>query len=435
MNGLGPRLVILVTMAGLLVPRARSQEIFSFNRDRALSMWNQVASDIEKHYYDPQFHGLDWNATVADTKQKIKSSPSFDVALAHVAQALVSLNDSHTRFLPPPHPYFRGYGFQMAMVGERCYVIRVRPGTDAEAKGLKVGDELLGVNDYRPVRQNLWLIEYRYNVLRPDAGLRLVLRDVQGQQRQVDVKGEFDKVPRFQEATARGVRAAREWEDQRHLFRGRWAEVGDVGILKLPVFFLEQSEEEALMKKAGKHPSLIMDLRGNPGGATESLKGLLGGVFEKDVKIADRVGRKESKPEIAKTWKHGVFTGKLVVLVDSQSASASELFARVVQLEKRGLVMGDRSSWSVMEARFHVCGPGTAIKVPYGAEITEADLIMSDGKSLEHTGVTPDERVLPTAEALASGEDPVLSRAASLLGAKLTPEDAGKLFPYEWSKE
>jgi carboxyl-terminal processing protease len=178
-----------------------------------------------------------------------------------------------------------------------------------------------------------------------------------------------------------------------------------------------------------------MDLRGNPGGAMESLKFMLGGVFEKDVKVGDRVGRKALKPEVAKTWKHGVFTGKLVVLVDSRSASASELFARVVQLEKRGLVMEDRSSGSVMEAKYYICGPGAAIKVSYGAEITESDLIMSDGKSLEHTGVVPDEWVLPTAEALAGGEDPVLSRAVALLGATVAPEDAGKLFPYEWPKE
>ena len=106
-----------------------------------------------------------------------------------------------------------------------------------------------------------------------------------------------------------------------------------------------------------------------------------------------------------------------------------------MQLEKRGTVMGDHSSGSVMESREYSAQTGTETAIFYGASITESNLIMTDGKSLEHVGVTPDEIVLPNADDMVSGRDPLLAHAAQTLGVKLSPEDAGKAFLYEWTPE
>lgn len=103
-----------------------------------------------------------------------------------------------------------------------------------------------------------------------------------------------------------------------------------------------------------------------------------------------------------------------------------------MQLEKRGTVMGDRSAGAVMEAEGFPFASGG---VDYGAQITIANLIMTDGKSLEHHGVMPDDLFFPQPEDLANGRDPVLAKAATELGAPMTAELAGKLFPYEWPKE
>ena len=152
------------------------------------------------------------------------------------------------------------------------------------------------------------------------------------------------------------------------------------------------------------------------------------------MKIADRVTRDGSKPVKAHSEGKHAFQNKLIVLVDSRSASASEVLARIVQLEKRGIVLGDRSAGAVMEAKHYEYKIGNDTILLYGASITEADLIMTDGKSLEHQGVTPDELSLPTATDIAAGRDPVLARAVEMAGGKISSETAGKLFPVEWPK-
>jgi len=126
---------------------------------------------------------------------------------------------------------------------------------------------------------------------------------------------------------------------------------------------------------------------------------------------------------------------KLFVLVDSQSASAAEIFAKTIQLQKRGVILGDVSSGSVMEARRYQYTSGLDVVTFYGASITDADVIMPDGKSIERVGVTPDIVVLPTGADLAAHRDPVIAKAAELAGANITPDKAGTLYPDVWPKQ
>lgn len=416
-----------------------SQEYTKFQRAEVQSMLDDVAGDVRKHYYDPHFHGLDFDAKVREAKQKIDNADSLNRALTAVAVVLDSLNDSHTAFIPPSRPYVHEYGFQLQMIGDRCYVVRVRPGSDAEGKGVKPGDEILAVNGYKPTRGDIGRLQYMFWVLRPQDGLRLALRAPDGQERQVDVMAKFRELQKVRDVSGSGIfDIIRELEDEAHLVRVRYADPGN-GLLvaKLPEFTPSSGDVDAIVKKMCNYKTVVLDFRGNPGGREDMLASLLGGVLENKVKVWDVIRRNSTK-SIESAPAHRIFTGKLVVLVDSKSASASELFARVVQIQKRGSVIGDNSSGRVMQAEFfeHETGGDTGgAYIFYGDEITVADMVTTDGQSLENRGVIPDEVILPTANDLATGRDPVLASAAELAGVKMTPEDAGKLFPYEWPKE
>lgn len=157
-------------------------------------------------------------------------------------------------------------------------------------------------------------------------------------------------------------------------------------------------------------------MRGNGGGLTKTMEELTGRLFDRDVTIGELQERKSSRTLTAKK-RRGVFAGPVVALVDADSGSSAEMLARLLQIERRGVVIGDRSSGKVMQAR-RIRG---AVRTPrgsilYSATITTGALTMSDGASLEGVGVTPDELLLPSGEDLAAGRDPVLERAIALAG-------------------
>ena len=386
-----------------------------FSRKDAQGMAQDVADDVARHYYDRTLHGVDWDAKLRETREKIQKATSSNVAFANIAAMLDSLGDSHTFFIPPRRSIQLDYGWRIQIIGERCLVTGVGPETDAATK-VRPGDEVLAVNEYRPARENLVRIEYMLNVLHPQNKIEATIRSVGGEERQIEI------IPK-----TFGLPAFREGEHKRR--QPHFVSLDDdVLVVKIPEFRFDEEEVNKLIDEARKHKWVILDLRGNPGGSEESLRLLVSKFFDHEVKIADAVSRNGTKPRIAKP-DHHAFSGKLTVLVDSSSSSAAELFARVVQLEKRGIVIGDHTAGMVMEAEHHrLAHEG----ISFGASVTIANLIMSDGKSLEHVGVIPDELALPTVEDLANHRDPVLAHAAGIAGAKLSPEDAAQLLPYQW---
>ena len=138
----------LTTTVALIAMPVWPQHVDRFERERAQVMLQEVASDVRKYYYDPKLHGVDWDAKVKYAKEKIANATSSAELLLQIAAVLETLDDSHTSFIPPHDFIAQDYGWRFQMVGDHCLVTNVRPKSDADAKGVRPGDEVLTISGF-----------------------------------------------------------------------------------------------------------------------------------------------------------------------------------------------------------------------------------------------------------------------------------------------
>ncbi len=409
-----------------------------------------VYESVERNYYDPQFRGVDLAARYTQMTSMADRASSVTEIMTVAAGMLAPLDDSHLLVLPPSFPQAVNYGFNIAMIGDKCYVVATQPGSDAATR-LHVGDKVNYLEGTAPSRSDLWKLKYNLEILAPRLGVRIHVAKAADAEEQAlhanaaakpishDDPNEF--AVRAELAPVSKTGSALAIEQQLVALGTLSPAVGDVepnqsgrliplsgsrAVLWTAATFPERAEEiDTAWDNVKGYDAVILDLRGNRGGSSAVLKRMAGNIFDGNITIAQRVGRSKAPPIVAAS-RQKPYGGKILVLVDSETAGGAELFARLLQIQKRGTVIGGRTAGSVMEARRYnfTAGDGS---VKFGAMITEFDLRMSDGKSLEHIGVTPDEVILPTQEDLAKGRDPQLARAAALAGAEMDSAAAGKL--------
>ena len=398
------------------------------NRERGLEMLEEIKDALKSRYYDKKFRGIDLDEKFTIAAERIKKLDANWQIFRVIAQVVLELNDSHTRFYPPSRANRVEYGFSLQMIGDYCLVVDVKKGSDAEAKGLKVGDFVTQIAKYNPTRESLWKINYLLYWLDPLEELSLFVLNPDKTEREIKIKSSFKSIKEREQE-------AKERRKQKAESPYRCQEINSETIAcKLKTFSTEKRLIDKMMKEeVGEHKKLILDLRGNGGGYVRIEEYLTGYFFQDDTKIATFIMRNDKKERIAKSQKKDAYKGELIVLIDSTSASASEVFSRVIQLEKRGKIVGDVSRGAVMTSillRMATTRGTRSMNTAsiYALSLTIGDLIMSDGNRLENVGVIPDYPVGPGPNALARKADPVLAYSAELFGAKLSADEAGKFY-------
>lgn len=423
---------LITLLAGVALSQAirvdsqESPERVGLNRSRGISMLKDIRTEIKRRYYDKNYHGVDLDATFKKAEARIKQLSTNSEIFQVIAAFVLELEDSHTFFVPPGRANQTFYGFSMQMVGNTCFVMDVKSGSDAEKKGLKTGDVVVGIGRYAVERQNLWLIRYIMYQLDPAAAIKITRRGPNNSAEELII--ESTVVPLEERLKEERERRKRKQEDPYKCH----AITAELIACRLETFSVDKKFINKMMEQAAPYKKMILDLRGNSGGYVKIEQYLLGHFFDREVAIGRFVMRNKEETRTAAVQKKNNFSGDLIVLIDSLSASASEVFARVMQLEKRATVVGDVSSGAVMTSISGTLSntrgvPGYQTISLYRLSITVGDLIMPDGGRLEKAGVIPDHPVGPTAQAIRSKSDPVLSYAADLLGTSIAADKAGEL--------
>ncbi len=222
---------------------------------------------------------------------------------------------------------FEGIGVTFQLIRDTITVISPTAGGPSEKVGIMAGDQFIKIDGEEAFGKKVDN-EYVQKHLRGKKGTKVTVSVKRGNDPELlDFEIIRDKIP------LNSINAA--YMLDKH-----------VGYIKLDRFAQESTQEfkEAFAKLQSQGmESLIFDLRGNTGGYLNTAIELVDQFITEDKLIVFTEGIRSPRQEWRST-KDGLYTsGKLVVLIDEGSASASEILSGAVQDHDRGIVIGRRS--------------------------------------------------------------------------------------------
>lgn len=281
-----------------------------------------------------------------------------------------SLGDKHSRYLDAnqykelkdhTEGSFGGIGIVMGFKDSKVNVISVMEGTPGEVAGLKPGDEILAVD-------GVSVKEYHSDEValhvRGEIGTKVVLT--------IAREGEETKDYTIERASIHVKTAA-----------GKMLE-DNIGYIRISSFAEKTADEfknSLEQLKSENMNKLIIDLRENPGGLVTSCVEISQTVVPKGpiVSVIHRDGTKEEYKSDLDECKYPI-----IVLVNENSASASEILAGALQDTGAAQIMGTKTYGKGSVQAVFPLGTGDAMK------LTVAKYYTPSGRSIDGTGIEPD---------------------------------------------
>ena len=392
-----------VSGADSLVVSAVNVDEDNINPDK---LYSRVWELIKKDYVDQNFNGQDWNIWKDRYKGKLKT---LDDAHKGIETMLASLGDRYTRFLSKKdfddekqaiNAKLTGIGIQIGLdKSQRLIVIAPIDGTPAHKAGLIPGDEITEING-EPTKGIS--VEEAATQIKGPIGTEVTLTIGRG-------KDNFKKTITRAEIQIKAIAKG----------HARFLK-NNLGYIRLNSFISQEASKE--MKEAlnelSKADGLLIDLRDNPGGLLTNAIEISDMFLEQGVIVStvDKDGYIQSLTADEKI----ITTKPIVVLVNENSASASEIFSGALKDNQRAKVVGSKTFCKGLVQGINKLDDGSGVNVTIAKYLTPAKV------DINQLGIKPDYDVKLTLDDYKASKGPWFSDPNNL-PSKRKPDDGKDL--------
>ena len=367
---------------------------------------------VNREYVDGEFNQQDWQAVRQDLLGREYSSR--DAAYKALRNALEQLEDPYTRFMDPKQ-YERltnqtagelsGVGMQLKLDESSQTITVVSPIKNSPAleAGIQAGDQIIAI-DGNPTQG--MSVEKAAEQIRGNVGTQITLRIRRNRIEDFDVTL---------------TRARIELEAVVHRLNSEGpSQVGYIRLREFNSHAAEQMQAAIEELQQQQADSFVLDLRGNPGGLLRSSIEIARMWMDSGA-IVSTVDRDGDRQEV-RANNTALTDLPMVILVDENSASASEIVAGAMKDNQRATIMGTRTFGKALVQSVFSLSDGSGIAV------TIAHYYTPNGTDISRKGVMPDvtldltdqerEELFGNPALLGTQADPYYSQAISILQAQ-----------------